>query len=336
MTRHIAFSVECADLVQFEADVIALKYARGLFGAALTVARALGKTEADMQQHLPSVGGVYLFPGGGRIRAKQALFLRVVQLSAFDYGEIRQFSYDFLTGLRTLVPDARHVAMTIHGTGFGLSASKSLDAEIYGCIEAIRAGQYPPFLERISIVERDDALARQFESTLIEILPRRKIEIAGPAALEQRVKGPRQLPATPPAEEHDVFISYKSEDAAHAQQVCEFLKAHGVRVFFSRESLPRLGSDEYHEQIDLAIERARHMVLVTTSGEHARAKWVDYEWRLFLGEKLAGRKKGKLVSVIAGSMMIGDLPIALRHREVIPLTPGDLERLLQYVKDSGD
>ena len=107
-------------------------------------------------------------------------------------------------------------------------------------------------------------------------------------------------------------------------------------MFFSRESLPRLGSDEYHEQIDLAIEKARHMVLVTTSGEHARAKWVDYEWRLFLGEKLAGRKTGKLVSVIAGSMTIGDLPIALRHREVIQLTPGDLGRLLQYVKGDGE
>ena len=192
MTKHIAFSVQCADLVQFEADVIALKYARGLFGAALTVARALGKTEADMQQHLRSVGGVYLFPGAGRIKAKQALFIRVVQLSAFDYGEIRQFSYDFLKGLRTLVPDARHVAMTIHGTGFGLSASKSLDAEIYGCIEAIRAGQYPPLLERISVVERDEALARQFESTLIEILPRQRIEMASPRRRRnrrQRVRG---------------------------------------------------------------------------------------------------------------------------------------------------
>ncbi len=78
------------------------------------------------------------------------------------------------------------------------------------------------------------------------------------------------------------------------------------------------------------------MVLVTTSADHARAKWVDYEWRLFLGEKLAGRKTGKLVSVIAGGMTIGDLPIALRHREVIQLTPGDLGRLLKYVQDSGE
>jgi hypothetical protein len=332
MTKHIAFSVQCADIAQFEADVIALKYARGLFGAALAVARALGQTEALMQQRLPSVGSVYLFPGMGRIKARQALFIRVVQLSAFDYGEIRQFSYDFLKGLSTLLPEARHVAMTIHGTGFGLSTSKTVHAEIYGCIEAVRAGKYPSHLERISIVERDEALARQFQSELLELLPEQRIEVLSPDAPELQAEGPEHRPATPSAGEYDVFISYKSEDTAHAREVYEFLKAQGLRVFFSRESLPRLGSDEYHEQIDLAIERARHMVIVTTSGEHTMAKWVNYEWRLFLGEKLAGRKTGNLVSVIAGDMTIGDLPISLRNREVLQLTPADLGRLLEYVK----
>jgi hypothetical protein len=321
MTKHIAFSVHCADIAQFDADVIALKYARGLFGAALAVARALGQTEALMQERLPSVGSVYLFPGMGRIKAKQALFIRVVQLSAFDYGEIRQFSYDFLKGLSTLLPEARHVAMTVHGTGFGLSTSKTVHAEIYGCIEAVRAGKYPSHLERISIVERDETLARQFQSKLIEIIPKQSIEITAPDEPE---------PAS--AHAYDVFISYKSEDAPHARDVYEFLRAQGLSVFFSRESLPRLGSDEYHEQIDLAIEKARHMVIVTTSGEHTMAKWVNYEWRLFLGEKLAGRKTGNLVSVIAGDMTIGDLPISLRNREVLQLTPADLGRLLEYLK----
>ncbi len=244
MTKPVAFSVQYADIVQFEADVIALKYARGLFGAALSVARALGKTEALMQQHLPSVGSVYLFPGMGRIKAKQALFIRVVQLSAFDYGEIRQFSYDFLKGLATLVPEARHVAMTIQGTGFGLGTSKLVHAEVYGCIEAVRAGKYPPSLERISIVERDEALAREFQARLIEILPRERIEVASPGAPEPAGEDAGQTPAKLPAAEYDVFISYKSEDAAQAREVYEFLQAQGLQVFFSRESLPRLGSDE--------------------------------------------------------------------------------------------
>ena len=72
------------------------------------------------------------------------------------------------------------------------------------------------------------------------------------------------------------------------------------------------------------------MIVVTSSGAHAMAKWVQYEWRLFLGEKLAGRKSGNLMCVIAGGMQIDDLPITLRNREVVRLFPEELPRLLQY------
>ena len=66
--RSVSISVECGDITRFAADVIALKYARGLFGAAQGVASALGKTEADIQQQLPDLGSAQLYPGGGRSR----------------------------------------------------------------------------------------------------------------------------------------------------------------------------------------------------------------------------------------------------------------------------
>ncbi len=332
MKKSIAVSVLPADISRFEADVIALKYARGLFGAALTVAKLLGKTEAVMQQLLPSVGSIHLFSGLGLIKAKQALFLRVVQLSSFDYIEIRQFSFDVLKGLRTLAPETRHLAMTVHGTGFGLNTAKAVHAEIYGCMEALKSQEYPPHLERISIVDRNEALVRQFQAKLSEILPGHKIEIAASPGPAWSTDETQRSQVSLSQAGYDVFISYKSEDTAYATEVYEILKSRGLKVFFSRESLPKLGSDEYHEQIDLAIEKARHMVVVTSSGEHALAKWVNYEWRLFLGEKLAGRKAGNLVTVIAGGMSIGDLPISLRHREVIQLIPPDLERLFEYLR----
>jgi hypothetical protein len=130
----------------------------------------------------------------------------------------------------------------------------------------------------------------------------------------------------------DVFISYKSEDTEYAKEIYDYLKSHNFQVFFSKESLPQLGSDEYHEQIDTAIERTRHMVVVSSSIENVLAKWVKYEWRLFLGEKLAGRKAGNLITVIAGEMKIQDLPIALRNREVITLIPGELDKLQKYIE----
>jgi hypothetical protein len=127
-------------------------------------------------------------------------------------------------------------------------------------------------------------------------------------------------------------VSFKSEDQRFARTVYDLLVSCGLRVFFSRESLPRLGSADYHREIDRAIDRANNMVVVGTLREHIESKWVEYEWRLFLGEKLAGRKSGNLVTVLAGNLTPGDLPITLRNFEAIRLAPGDIERLPEYVR----
>ena len=130
---------------------------------------------------------------------------------------------------------------------------------------------------------------------------------------------------------YDAFVSFKSEDQRFARTVYDLLLSRGLKVFFSRESLPRLGSADYHREIDKAIDRARHMVVVGTSREHIESKWVEYEWRLFLGERLAGRKTGNLVTVLAGTLTPGDLPITLRNFEAIRLAPGEIERLPEYI-----
>lgn len=334
MTRHVDVVVESADIARFRADVIALKYARGLFGASLAVARALGKTEADMQRLLPAVGSTCLLPGLGAIGGTHALFLRVVQLSSMDDIEIRQFGIDVLKALRELAPGTRHLAMPLHGTAFGLDPATAIQSEIGGCAEAVRAGAYPPQLERISVVDRDSSLVPLCRAAVAEVLPEGRIALApGPASDASEPPAP---PLRTAFDTSDVFLSFKSEDAPFAEEVYAFLTTHGVKVFFSRASLPRLGSDEYHEQIDAAVERARHMVVVTTSGEHAAAKWVAYEWRLFLGEKLAGRKTGNLVTVVPPSLGIGELPISLRNREVLVFTPANLDRLLAYLRVEAD
>ena len=96
----------------------------------------------------------------------------------------------------------------------------------------------------------------------------------------------------------DVFISYKSEDTEYANEIYDYLKSQNFQVFFSKETLPQLGSDEYHEQIDTAIERTRHMVVVSSSSE------------------------------------IKDLPIALRNREVISFIPNEFDKLQKYIEQN--
>ncbi|MFH1763055.1 MAG: toll/interleukin-1 receptor domain-containing protein [Gemmatimonadota bacterium] len=131
---------------------------------------------------------------------------------------------------------------------------------------------------------------------------------------------------------YDAFVSFKSEDQRFAQTVYDLLLSQGLRVFFSRESLPRLGSADYHREIDRAIDRASNMVVVGSSREHIESKWVEYEWRLFLGEKLAGRKAGNLVTVLSGDLAPSALPISLRNFEAVRLAPGEIERLPMYLR----
>lgn len=134
-----------------------------------------------------------------------------------------------------------------------------------------------------------------------------------------------------PNEEYDIFICYKTEDYEYARIVYDMLVSKGFKVFFSKETLPKLGSAEYHEQIMQAIEQSRHMVLVVSSKENAESRWVKYEWRLFLGAILAGRKNGNLISVLAGKMRAEKLPIDLLIFEAIPLVRGEIERLIFYI-----
>ncbi len=131
--------------------------------------------------------------------------------------------------------------------------------------------------------------------------------------------------------EYDVFISCKSEDNKFARNVCNFLQTRGLKVFFSKETLPKLGSAAYRRQITKAIDNSRHMVVVTSKSDYVNSKWVEFEWGLFLDEQLAERKDGNLLTVLAGGMTVKELPIDLRNVEAIPLVPGEIERLIEYV-----
>jgi hypothetical protein len=146
---------------------------------------------------------------------------------------------------------------------------------------------------------------------------------------DRRAASSMQQPAedAPPL----VFISAKSEDYPHAQRYYEYLTSRGVRAFLGAVSLAEIGSADYREAIDSALDAAKHMVVVTSSPENVRSSWVTAEWGLFVNEKRSDRKTGNLVTVVVGDMRIADLPPSLRYYEVIPDGPGSYEKVLSYV-----
>jgi hypothetical protein len=135
-----------------------------------------------------------------------------------------------------------------------------------------------------------------------------------------------------PGNQNLIFLSAKSEDYEAARRVYSYLTDRGYSVFFSNQSLPRMGNSDYRREIDRALEQAKHLVLVTSRKDYAESKWVEAEWGSFINEKRSGRKDGNIIVLLGGSMQIGDLPISLRSFETRFLgDPDTLEQILGYL-----
>ena len=131
----------------------------------------------------------------------------------------------------------------------------------------------------------------------------------------------------------DVFISFSGEDEASARVVFEFLTSQGLRVFFSRQSIPNLAQADYMKAINEAVDKARHMVVVSSSASGFAKPWVEREWTMFLNEKLSGRKSGNVVVSIVGELSVAQLPIALRSQQVVPFNPSGLIEIEKFVRN---
>jgi hypothetical protein len=170
----VEVSIVQADALAFPADVLVLKYAQALYGVdARVVSRLDGnRGEVFAQVSLPPIGSVSLVESRGLLGAKDVLLVGVAPLGDFGYAEIRDFARLALKALTEKVPDSTHVAMTLHGGGFGLDETEAFRCQLAGLIEAWQSGECPSTLRRVSIVEHDERRAERLRSQLQEILPK--------------------------------------------------------------------------------------------------------------------------------------------------------------------
>jgi hypothetical protein len=148
-------SVEYGDIINFEADVVALKYAQAFHGADREVAYRLAAKEIPIDELRPAQGYYRFVQTKSSIKAHHALFVGTPSLDKFNYRDIRDFSGKVLEILANQHPTTRHLAMTVHGPGIGFDEVESFLAQFAGFIDAFRINQLPPQLRRISIVEHN-------------------------------------------------------------------------------------------------------------------------------------------------------------------------------------
>lgn len=129
----------------------------------------------------------------------------------------------------------------------------------------------------------------------------------------------------------DVFLSVKSEDYRIAERLFVFLTSRGLKVFFAPLSVRQCANSNFNEEIERALDQARHMIVVTSSPEHLRKNHVAYEWRAFHNEKAAGRKSGNLLTLAANNICISDLPLCLRNYQMLQFCEETFEDVLPYL-----
>lgn len=114
---------------------------------------------------------------------------------------------------------------------------------------------------------------------------------------------------------YDVFISSKSEDYHYAEEVYDFLTASGLSVFIASEELKKIGESQYADAIDEALDDSVHIVVVASSLDNIKSKWVKYEWSTFSNDLKSGYREGNLLTILIGDFKLKDLPPSLRHHQ---------------------
>jgi len=183
LDRSIAVSVVCANVLDFAADVVVLKYADGLYGA-----------DAATYERLSDAGGVLAMPKAhewcamrtsGALGADHVIFVGVGPLYQFEYPKIRDFARTAVWAVAEALPESRHLALTLHGPGYGLDEMEAFDAEVAGLVDGLRMGRVPPKLIRITFVELERRRAERLSARLRELLPENSISIESPGQVRQ-------------------------------------------------------------------------------------------------------------------------------------------------------
>lgn len=137
---------------------------------------------------------------------------------------------------------------------------------------------------------------------------------------------------------YDVFISFKhtdefgeiTKDSKIAKELYILLTNMGYSVFFSEQSLEQIGSSQYKNDIDAALDTAKMMVVVLTKAEYATTQWVQYEWDSFYNDYLSGVRPDAHLFTLTLGVLPTQLPRTLRNVQNFDYTEGT-EKLRNYI-----
>ncbi len=138
----------------------------------------------------------------------------------------------------------------------------------------------------------------------------------------------------------EVFISYKCSDEngiktpdyRMGSELYQALNGLGYNVFFSSDTLEKIGSSRYKLDIDSALDTAKIMVVVLSRPEYASSHWVQYEWDSFYNDFLSGVRSDANLFTLTSGVSVNDLPRTLRSVQNFDYSEG-IHHLCEYIKN---
>ena len=167
----VEIRVVMQDLLEVEADVLAVKYAQGFHASDGLVAQKLVEKNVPKRSLESEVDEARFTPSHGAVVAKTVLFLGTVPLSSFGYHDVRRFSE---RALEVLPAGTSSLAMTLHGANCGLDEGEGVLALAGGLIDAIQKGAVPSSLQKVLIVEKREGRMKRLQQTLLMRLSQMK------------------------------------------------------------------------------------------------------------------------------------------------------------------
>ena len=201
---RIRIEVLHGDALKASADVLALKYAQELYGVDSAAYQRL--SDRGQRPRLPDIDEVEMVSSQGLLGPDRVLFVGVPPLNRFRYQQIREFGKKVLVSLAKEAPQLRHLALTIHGPGYGLDEEEAFDSQLAGLLDAIGARAYPATLSLITFVEKSAGRAERLKRVLKDLLPGGTVERGASRGLDVLGAQPNDMLRT---------VGYTSADKPH-------------------------------------------------------------------------------------------------------------------------
>lgn len=195
-------TVEQANVVDYQCEVLVLKYAQAWYGADAAAARRL-----DLRSEGPKPWDFLFVHPTERSWARHVLFEGLPPLRQLTYSIVRKFGRNAIEHLHQEMPRTKHVAMTLHGISVGLDEREVFLSQLSGVVESLRAGALPD-LQKLTFVEMNPKRASRLAALLNDNKPDFKPVVSSVEVVATGKAG--SVPATPvdePVEKPHVFVA---------------------------------------------------------------------------------------------------------------------------------